>query len=135
MNLVLDRPLVTVDTGDFLMGASELVIRLGVVIEAPQVPAIGVVALFAMRSQGSFMDIICLVATIACQGGPFVGRVKMALFARGGRMQSDEWKAGQAMVEDHLLPPASLIMATRAFFTFLAVMHVIRLMTGKTVAG
>jgi len=134
MNLVLDRPFVAVAAGHFLMGAGELVIRLGVVIEAPQVPAIGIVALLAMRPQRAFMDIIRLVATIACQCGPFVGRVKMAFFARGGRMQADEWKTGQAMIEDHLFSPTPLIMATRAFFTFLAVMYIIRLVAGKTVA-
>ena len=52
---------------EFHVRAVELVICLGVVVELPDAPAIGVVAGGAVGAEGEFVNIIFLVARIAIQ--------------------------------------------------------------------
>jgi hypothetical protein len=52
---------------EFYVCAVELVIGLGVMVEIPDAPAIGVVAGGAMVAEGELVNIILLVARIAIQ--------------------------------------------------------------------
>ncbi len=53
----------------------------------------------------------------------------MAFAARGDRMDPDERKSCQIMIEPYLFSPAAVIMAAAAFIALLAFVHVIGLVT------
>ena len=110
----------------------EFVVGLGVVVELPDAPAIGVVAGIAMGAERELVNIVILVTRIAIQRIHLVAGVQMTFLARNGGMQADEREAGHVMVEDHALVPLLFVMATGAYFTFLALMYVVAFMTGKT---
>jgi len=116
---------------ELLVRAIEFVIGLGVVVELPDAPAIGVVAGIALGAERKLVNIVVLVARIAIQRIHLVAGVQMTFLARHGGMQADERKAGHVMVEDHALVPLLFAMAAGAFFTFLALMYVVAFMTGK----
>ena len=56
----------------------------------------------------------------------------MTFFARYGGMQADEREAGHVMIEDHAFVPYLFVVATGALFAFLAFVHVVVLVAGKT---
>ena len=114
------------------MGAVEFVVGLGVVIEFPDAPAIGVVAGAAMDAERELVNIVTLVARIAIQRFHLVAGVQMAFFARYGGMQSDERKTRHVMIKNHAFVPFLLVMAARTFLAFLAFVYVIAFMAGKT---
>jgi len=93
------------------MSAVEFVIGLGVVIELPDGPSIGVVANGAMGAQGALMNVILFMAGTASQRIYLVARVQMALLARDGGMQADKRKACHVVIKDHALVPFLFVMA------------------------
>jgi hypothetical protein len=117
---------------DLHMRTIEFVIGLGVVVELPDAPTIGVVAGGAMGAEHELVNIIFLVARIAVQRIHLVAGVQMTFLARHGGMQADEREAGHVMVEYHSLVPLLLVVAARALLTFLVFMYVIVFMAGKT---
>ncbi len=60
-----------------------------VVIENPDTPAVRVMTLLAVGSQGSFMFVILFVTGIAFGFGILVSRREMAFLAGGGCMQAE----------------------------------------------
>lgn len=85
--------------------AGQREIRLLVVIELPIPPAVRVVAIGAFRAQSAFVFVVFLVAVVAGLWRVLVARRQMALFARCRRVQSDERKSRQPMIEAHLAAP------------------------------
>ena len=57
----------------------------------------------------------------------------MAFFALGDGVHTDQRKAGQVMIEQHVMIPAFLVMAAAALFTLLAVVDIIFCVTAVAV--
>lgn len=117
------------------MGPVEFEFRLSVVVKLPQIPMVGVVAGFATRAQTFFVEIIFEMAidTIRLDRVEFHGR--MAIVASRDRVNSDERKFRQVMIELDIFSPRRVVMATIAFLAFLPFMNIIGLMTAVTGFG
>ena len=96
---------------------------------------VGVVALFATRAQAFFVKIILEMAidTIGLDRTEFHGG--MTIVASRDRVNSDERKFCQVMIELDIFSPGDIVMATIAFFTYLSFMNIIGLMTAVTGFG
>ncbi len=100
---------------------------LSVMIEDPQLPAIGVVACAALAAQTPFM--VCILMAIGTLArGLFEGLRQMAFFAGHHRMQAYKREARQVMVKGNVFAPTRWIMAFGAFFAELPLVHIILLM-------
>ena len=66
-----------------LMGSFQHKISLGIVVEPPEVPTVGVMTESALSAEAPFVVILGFVAAQAVHGGVFVGCLQMALFAGG----------------------------------------------------
>jgi hypothetical protein len=109
----------------------QLVIRVNVVLELPQRPAIRVMTRFAARTQAVFMHIIRLMTDIAFTRCRFVCRREVALFARRYGMQPEQWKPRHIVFETHLAP-AVFVMAFLAAFPNLPAVYIICPMATET---
>ena len=98
-NLVLGRFAMTGVTEDLFMGAVEFVIGLGIVVEAPHAPAVGVVAQCATVPQGALVDVVLFMAGVAGEGGQLVAGVQVAFLAGYRGVQADEREARHVVVE------------------------------------
>src|SRR3990172_1699684 len=96
-------------------------------VEAPQGPAVGVVAGAALRAKSPLVVVIRPVAIDAAYGRVLVPRRRMTLLARGDRVEPDEGEAREVVVEEHLGPPALLVVALLANLALLASVHVVHL--------
>ena len=112
------------------MRTQQWVACLLVVIEDPSFPTIGVVADSAANNTESTRVIRILMAAYACAGCILERSRSMAFFARYCRVQSDQRKSRQVMVEGDLLSPARFLVALLAIATELALVRVILAMTG-----
>jgi hypothetical protein len=75
-------------------------------IEIPPLPAVGGMALLALRSEVAFVGVVLLVAIDAFRACALEGFAAVTLIARDGDMQSQKRKLRQVMVEVHdELPP------------------------------
>ncbi len=120
-------------TFELFVSAVQRSLRLGVVIEDPQLPAIGVVACAALSAQTPFMvGVLVAIGTLA--RGLFEGLRQMAFFARHHAMQANEGKARQVMVKGNVFAPARRIMAFRALFAELSLVHIILFMAAVAAA-
>src|SRR5262245_15462584 len=116
------------------VGAGQGVGGLLVVIETPARPPVGVVAGGAVGAQTSGVVHI-FVAAGAGAGGILEGGGAMAGLAGDGRVQANEGKAGQVMVEGHRLAPAGLLVAALAGGPELALVGIILAVAGGAVGG
>ena len=93
---------------------------------------VGVVAQFTTWAQALFVKIIFEMAidTIRLDRVELHGR--MAIVASRDRVNSDERKFRQVMIELDIFPPGRFIVATIALFTFLPFMNIVGLMTAVT---
>ena len=117
---------------DLGVGAVELVIGILIVVEAPHLPAVRIVAIGAFAAKGLLMHVVLFVAGIAGVGIHLVAAGQMAFLAGYRRVETDEGKAGHVMVEDHPFVPFLLVVAAGALLAFLALMNIVILMAGKT---
>jgi hypothetical protein len=121
-----------------LVGPVYLEFTLGIVIEAPDLPTVGVVALGTGFTQALLVYVIAFMAFVA--GGfdcPEIG-VRVTSFARGNGMQADKGERCNVMVKDDLLVPTLFVVATAAkpvVAARLAAMHVIDLVTVIAAGG
>ena len=111
------------------MGAGQGEFRLFVVIESPAGPAVRIVTCGAIRTEAAFM-VLVLVASRAGPGHILERGRAMAILAGDHRMQANQRKAGQIVVEGDLLPPACFIVALLALCAELSGMRIIFLVAG-----
>lgn len=104
----------------------------GIVIELPQTPIIRVVTGTTFGTQTTLVWVIPGVAIAALSGsiGKF-GR-EMARLARCHRVQANQWKGRQVMIETNIGLPRCLLVTTSTILTEGRFMNVICLVTGKT---
>lgn len=105
--------------------------RLGVVIKAPSLPTVRVVAERAIRPQPPFMMAVP-VAGVAAQRRSLEQQGAMALLARHDRVTSNERKPGEIVIKGGYSAPADLYVTALAAISELALVPVILEMTGST---
>ena len=96
----------------------------GIVIETPQAPAIGVMALPAVAAQGAFMAVVVSVAIVAAGGERGIAAFGVATLASGQRVQTVEREAGQVVIEADFFAPALHLVAGVALSAEIALMNV-----------
>lgn len=129
------RLAVTVIAVHIIMGAIESKIGILVMIERPQIPAIGVMTLLTVRAETCLVHIVILVTVQALMARRIKAAASMAVITGGHRMQAGQWKRTHVMIESHLRIPVDGTVATRALLAGLALMRVIGLMAGVTAGG
>lgn len=132
-DFLCDRCLVAAFAGDPIMGAVQGKIGLFVMVECPHAPPVWVMTLPAGRSQPIFVRIILLVARGAFEFGILKSGRKVTLLARYDGVQTDQGETGQVVIEGHFLFPALFIVASLAALSFLPLVDVVGLVTGKAI--
>lgn len=125
-----DRLLVAILARQILVSAVQRKLGLPVMIEQPQAPTVGVVALLADKAEAPLMGIVLLVASIAGQFRILEFRGGVALRARNDRMQADEGKLGHVVAEGDLAFPGFLGVTLFAALPFLFLVGVVFLVAG-----
>lgn len=133
LDFLRDRRLVAGLAGDPLMGAVQGKIGLLVMVECPHAPPVRVVTLPAGRSQPVFVRIVFLVARGAFEFGILESGREVALLARYDGVQTDQGETGQVVVEGHFFFPALFIVTSLAALSFLPLVDVVCLVTGKAI--
>ncbi len=109
---VTQRARVAVVAREVLVGAGQVEIRLGVMVEFPPWPAIGVVAAAAILTQVSTVIVIGGVTVDALVRGVPVGACEMTLTAGDTAVKTQQRKAREIVVEAYVaeerLPMAAL---------------------------
>ena len=107
-----------------MMRARQRVAGLLVVIEAPACPTVGVVTARAVGAEPA--DMVRILVAARARARRILERLgSVAFLARHHRMQSDERKSRQIMVEGDLLSPARLLVALLAIAAQLALVRII----------
>ncbi len=127
-SLVCRRVTVTTITGKALVLTGQFKIG-GIVIEAPQAPAVGVMAVPAGAAQGAFMAVVVSVAIVASGWERGIAAFGVAALASGQRVQTVEREAGQVVIETDFLAPALHLMAGVALSAEIALMDVFGFVT------
>lgn len=117
-----------------MMRARQRVARLLVVIEAPACPSVRVVTRRTIRTEPPDVMRI-LVAARAGAGRILERRAAMTFLARDYRVQPDQGKSRQIVVEGDLLAPARLVVALLASLAELAFVRIILAMAGDAGHG
>ncbi len=112
-----------------LMGSRQREIGLLVVVEAPEHPAIRVMAAVALRAELAGVMLV-FVAGNACRWRIAECLGAMAFLARHRGMQADQRKARHVMIERDLLAPLHFVVAGLAPGTELPFVRIIRLVAG-----
>ena len=117
------------DTFEVRVGAIEPKVCLGVVIEGPDAPVIGRVAVGALLPEMSLVRVIGTVAIDAFRGCAFESLVHVAGLAGRRCMQAREWKSCQVVIEAHVRLPALFAMTGTTVGAKRLLVRVIRAMT------
>ncbi len=112
-----------------IVGPIQHEIRLGVVIEAPQAPAIGVVTEPAFWSQAPSVFIIPRVATHTVRLCVLIGWRQVTGTAGGSGMQPDQREFREVMIEGNLRFPTCLVVALVTAGSLLASVDITVLVT------
>lgn len=80
-------------------------------VKLPEFPAVGVVALLALRTELAFVHITFGVAGGACGLGILERRRGVTFFAYGSGMHADEREASGVVIKHHLAAPGSFVVA------------------------
>ncbi len=112
-----------------VVGPIQHEIRLGVVVESPQAPAIGVVTEPAFCTQAPFMIIIPHVATHTVRACVLIGWRQVTGTAGGDGMQPDQREFREVMVEGNLRYPTCLVVALVTAGSLLASVDITVLVT------
>jgi hypothetical protein len=100
------------------------------VIEIPELPAVRVVTVVALRSEVAAMHVDGGMARRAIERGVLECLRNVAFFAWNECVRSDQRKAGEIVIEEYLVAPAALVVAPLAGLSFLAFVYVVRLVAG-----
>ena len=111
------------------VGAIQHEIRLGVVVESPQAPAIGVVTEPAFCPQAPFVIIIPHVATHTVRPCVLIGWRQVTGPAGGSGMQPDQREFREVMIEGYLRFPTCLVVALVTAGSLLASVDITVLVT------
>ena len=110
------------------------VARLGVVIKAPPLPTVRVVAQRTIRAQATVVMLIP-VTFDTIQWRILEGRRAMTFFARHDRMASDQRKSCEIMIESSRAAPIGLAVAALAIWAKLSLVPVVFQVTGNARRG
>ncbi len=128
----LHRTHMTVLAGQAAVFPPQREFALSIVIETPDTPAVRRMTPPAATTQAPLVDVVAIVTVPAGPSRPAIAPIEMTVLAGGRRMQAEQRKTRQGMVESNPLPPAVGIMAPGAVPAEPAVVHVVRPMTGPT---
>jgi hypothetical protein len=123
---------VTLFTNELLVFTLEWVIGLIVVIEGPQQPAVGGMAITTLLTHAFLMHIIRLVAGETLDIGFLELAAQVAQLTGSHTVDADEWKTGNVMFKKDLLIPRLFVMAIAAVLTQVLLMHIDRPVTVDT---
>ena len=112
-----------------VVGSIQHEIRLGIVVESPQAPAIGIMAETAFCTQAPFVFIIPRVTTDTVRPRVLIGWRQVTGSAGGDGMQPDKREFCQVMVEGNFRFPTRLVVATVAAGSLLASVDITVLVT------
>jgi len=99
--------------------------RLCIVIEAPEPPAVGIVAVFTRVPQASKVDVGVFVAARAVERSLLEPWCQVALLASRHCVQAQQRKSRQVVIEEYLIRPPAFIVACGAVHPLLALVNVV----------
>jgi hypothetical protein len=102
-------------------------------IEIPPLPAVGGMALLALRSQAAVVGVVLLVAIDAFRARELEGFVAVTLIARDGDMQAQKRKLRQVMVKVDDRLPALRQMTFLALGAEPALVNIVGLVTAHAI--
>ncbi len=117
------------------MRTIERKLRGTVVIETPEIPSRGVVALGTVIAQPSRMRIVLGVTGTTGGIGLAVGLVSMAALAGNRRMHAEQRKRTQAVIEPDFTRPGRFLMAPLTLLALGTTMNVIILVAAQALGG
>ena len=120
-------------TAELGVSAVESEVGLRVVIKAPEVPAIGVVAEPATRAEAFAVLVVTAVTIHARSGSILIGGRHMTFLARDDRVQADQGKRRQIVVEEYFRAPRCLVVALVTAFSFLSLVDVVILVAAVAI--
>lgn len=103
--------------------------RFQTVIEAPQIPAVWIVATLAAASKARSVNVVGRVATRADDLRILESRSGVTLLARNDGVQAEQWQARQVVLEEDVVAPVEFPVANAAISSLLSAMDVIIHMT------
>lgn len=112
------------------MGARQRETRLGVMVETPKLPAIRVMASRAAPAQTPLVVLVAMTGRALQRCIAETGR-RVTVFAGNRRVQADQGKTRQVVIECDLLSPASLIVTSRTFLPQLALVGIVPAVAGN----
>lgn len=121
---LIRRLLVTAGTDELRVRARQGEMSFLAVVEFPDTPAVRRMAARAVLAETAFVHVVRAMAGVTIPPGVLVGARDVALLARHGNMQSDEWKVRQVVIEACAGAPAFRCMALSAVVAQLAGVHV-----------
>jgi|SRR5882757_2911969 len=104
-------------------------------IEIPPLPAVGGMALLALRSEAAFVGVVLLVAIDAFRACQLEGFAAVTLIARDGHMQAQKRKLRQVMVKVDDGLPALRQMTFLAPGAEPALVNIVGLVTAHAIGG
>lgn len=129
---IFGRAVVTAGTGQIGVRTGQRKMGFLGVVKFPVIPATGVVALAAGLAEPTFMFVVTFMAVETGQRRIFIRSSEMATRAVNGRVQAQQRKLGERVVESHLLRPAPGVVATLALIALLTFVNIVCAMTADT---
>ena len=129
---LVHAPAVAIATAQSLVRTAQTEVRLSIVIEAPDTPAIGRVTEGAVPCQTPFVDVIGLVTIDALSSYAPVAAVEMAVLAGRRGMQAEQRETRQVVIETDPLTPTVTRVTAGTILAQASGMDVVRGMTGPT---
>ena len=105
-----------------------------VMVEAPQIPAVGVMTLGAIRSQPGLVYVVIHMALQALLAGGFELLRQMTIITGDNGMQAGERKATHVMVKTQFRCPARGAVTAGAVLVCLPLVHIVQLVAGNTLS-
>lgn len=99
------------------------------VVEVPELPAVRVVTVVALRSEASAMHIHGCMTRRTVERGVLECLRDVAFLACDERVRSDQGQPCEIVIEEYVTVPAALVMALLAGRSLLALVDVVRLVT------
>ncbi len=116
--------------GKAFVGALERESCLTIVIEMPDRPCVGIVALGAFNPQRCFVHVLLFVARNAGDLGVLELHGRVTVIAGEGGMHAEQWEPGEVVFEEHALTPRSCVVAAGTVLAELLLMDVVVSMAG-----
>ena len=113
------------------MGAIQFKVSLLIMIKAPDLPVILVMAQATIGTQTLLVHIVLVMAAITFELGILIRFGDMAILTRSEGMQAQERKAGYVMIKCQFFLPSALVMTDITLLAFLPLMDIIRLVAAN----